>query len=258
MAAPIGTCKLCLRAGVELRESHIVPRWVYKRILREQGDIVQLKGRDIVASCDQLKEYLLCHDCEQLCGRTENDVSKLTEPSKRGTRLEQLLGPTIARHELFDLHSVPPSVSASLSRFGAIMVWRASASKEADQCRLGPKYEETLRQYIAQPDSAWPASATCFVWLHQNNIMNGAAGPPVTERSGTCHFHRFPLCGLEFVLFVGGSLPPYVQRLHLLQANNIALAGPGQLDEWLSGPLLRATVRGRLARQNQTHPNVSP
>lgn len=258
MTAPPGTCKLCLSEGVELRDSHIVPRWVYKRILRDQGDIVQLKGRDIVPSRDQLKEYLLCFDCEQLCGTTEREVCELTASSRRGTRLEQLIGPIVARHELCDIRSIPPHVSASLSRFCAIMVWRASVSGEADQCHLGPKYEETLRRYVANPESVWPAAATCFVWLHQGNIMNGAAGPPVTQRSDMCHFHRFPLCGLEFVLFVGGSLPSPVQRLHLLQANNIAMAGPGLLDEWLSVPLMNATARGRLAQRTETQPIVSP
>ncbi len=249
MACPIGTCKLCLRSGVELQDSHIVPRWPYKRVLREHRGLVQLRERNVIASHKQLSEHLLCADCEQLFGTTERAVGDLLAGRPGDTMLARSLGPSVARTDQFDIRPVPASVAATLSRFCAIMVWRASVSSKASHCKLGSRYEEEFRSYLAPPGAAYPSRASCFVWLHGGNILNGAFGSPVTNRSGTGHFHRFPLCGLEFLLFVGSQLPDHVQRLHLLRAENIGLGGPGQLDEWLRQAFEKATPRGRLARQ---------
>lgn len=254
-AAHLGTCRLCLSRNVVLRESHVIPRWAYRRLL-QNGGLVQVIGRDAVPTHEQLTEHLLCHDCEQLCGRTERKVSELT--AKRYARLGRMLGPTIAASADFDVRQVPEHIAECLARFAAIMVWRASVSTVATQCHLGAKYEEQFRTYILQPATPFPASSSCFVLVHDGNLSNNAASSPVTNRSGDCHFHRFPLCGLEFLVFVGGLLPGNVERLHILRSNNIALAAPGQLDAWLTIPLMRATPRGRLARPKKasTHSTV--
>ena len=64
----IGQCKLCLKTGVELRDSHFLSAGIY-RILRddnEKNPNPWLLTKDaVVQTSSQLKAHLLCHDCEQ-------------------------------------------------------------------------------------------------------------------------------------------------------------------------------------------------
>ncbi len=64
----IGQCKLCLKTGVELRDSHFLSAGIY-RILRddnEKNPNPWLLTKDAaVQTSSQLKAHLLCHDCEQ-------------------------------------------------------------------------------------------------------------------------------------------------------------------------------------------------
>ena len=74
----IGTCRLC-RADGELRDSHIMPRWVFRRIIHFGPDPqpILIENGTRRSTGDQDTEYLLCESCEQRFGRWENDVSQL-------------------------------------------------------------------------------------------------------------------------------------------------------------------------------------
>lgn len=70
-------CKLC---GDErdLQESHIIPRFLYKYMLKvTDGNITQFDGRINLwqNSNRQLKKKLLCFDCEQLLSKNETQFS---------------------------------------------------------------------------------------------------------------------------------------------------------------------------------------
>ncbi len=75
--AMIGTCKLCLRDGVELQRSHLLSAAVY-RILRDDGVapnphpvLITPEGR--VQSTKQQWAHLLCRSCEALLSREGED-----------------------------------------------------------------------------------------------------------------------------------------------------------------------------------------
>lgn len=70
---PLGTCALCKKENVELMQSHIIPKAVYKRIktheksrFRELNDLNQIHQ-------DGEKKPMLCHDCEEFFSRYERD-----------------------------------------------------------------------------------------------------------------------------------------------------------------------------------------
>src|SRR5262245_55840381 len=92
----LGCCRLCETRDIELCDSHVVPRWAYKRAHEQrlqnptparisQGVAMQIPG--------QVSEYLLCSDCEQLLGRTDNYVSRQTTAVDGRARLSEALGP---------------------------------------------------------------------------------------------------------------------------------------------------------------------
>ena len=60
----IGICKLCGNNG-DLKESHIVPRFVYQWMRKTGGTYFRSTGEPQVRKQDGAKEYLLCGDCEQ-------------------------------------------------------------------------------------------------------------------------------------------------------------------------------------------------
>lgn len=75
----IGTCKLCRKNGVELKDSHLLPAYIYKKIRRSQGannTLVVASKESFRFTDKQVSDYVLCGLCEQLFGEVENDVSR--------------------------------------------------------------------------------------------------------------------------------------------------------------------------------------
>jgi hypothetical protein len=77
----LGTCALCKTENVELRESHLIPKLVYKRMKSMPNtrfrNLYQIK--DIYQ--DGEKMPMLCHDCEQFFNKFETPyTNKILEP----------------------------------------------------------------------------------------------------------------------------------------------------------------------------------
>lgn len=69
----MGTCALCGKENIQLMQSHLIPKAVYKRIktfknsrFREMDDIQKIYQ-------DGEKKPMLCHDCEELFSKYERD-----------------------------------------------------------------------------------------------------------------------------------------------------------------------------------------
>jgi hypothetical protein len=100
-------CRLCAKSKT-LQESHIWPRFAYKRYasdLARGGQFYDL-GKMRVTN-QQYKEYWFCSDCEQALGRDENNVRSLCERIESGK-------------------PSPFDYNASLLRFLASVSWRVA------------------------------------------------------------------------------------------------------------------------------------
>lgn len=73
----IGTCALCDTENMELRESHIIPRFVYLW-LKETSSTPFIRSNDDVniRHQDGEKTHLLCSDCETKFSGWENELAK--------------------------------------------------------------------------------------------------------------------------------------------------------------------------------------
>jgi len=72
-------CKLCLKS-TDLKKSHIIPRFIYKYMLRRTGNqMTQFDGHLNLwqRSNRQFTEYLFCGKCEQLLGKNETQFASL-------------------------------------------------------------------------------------------------------------------------------------------------------------------------------------
>ncbi|MCC5906213.1 MAG: hypothetical protein JJU13_08410 [Balneolaceae bacterium] len=71
------TCSLCNKPDVELQNSHIIPKFIFRFIKKTGGsDFLRFAENPNKRVQDGFKRYLLCLDCEQLLNTWETDFSK--------------------------------------------------------------------------------------------------------------------------------------------------------------------------------------
>lgn len=77
LSAHVGNCALCDTENIELRESHIIPKFVYQW-LKSTSKTPYIRGGDDVNARlqDGPKKYLLCGSCEGLLSTMENDLAQ--------------------------------------------------------------------------------------------------------------------------------------------------------------------------------------
>ena len=89
-----GTCKLCEADG-ELRESHILPSFVYRWLKSSSGTgFIRFGENPNLRSQDGFKTYLLCGECEGLFNSWETEfANKIFHPLNGGSGATLQYGP---------------------------------------------------------------------------------------------------------------------------------------------------------------------
>src|SRR5262245_47790979 len=71
----IGLCKLCQSSGVELQDSHLMPKAAYRLITKSQGNqppVVVQRGGTLMTN-DQVRGHVFCKTCEGLFSKNGED-----------------------------------------------------------------------------------------------------------------------------------------------------------------------------------------
>src|SRR5579883_236588 len=133
---PVGICRLCLEDR-ELQDSHLYPRSLYKALQNEDGgnpNPVLLTTEKFVQKSGHIKDYVLCHDCEQRLNRYgENWVTRHAFNGRDFPLREILRGYPPVEPTQDD--RLVPYAGAEISEididslifFGISLFWRASA-----------------------------------------------------------------------------------------------------------------------------------
>jgi hypothetical protein len=253
----IGLCRLCRRADCELQESHIIPKWCYRRASAPNDPPVLVTAGRAVQTSTQIKEHLLCRDCEELVCRDEDWVSRLAYQAD-GT-LGLLTGANVEEIPEHDIRFVLATAlqPKTVARFACSVFWRAHVSSrpECANLRLWEPQAEALRRHVlgeAPLTSNICVSATALVGAdggptaHSFSII-----PPGTGKKGDDGFHQFLAAGLLFTLSTGLLA---VENRELCLA--CCLAPPIALSRWerirtllnLTGTMRAAKAVGRLAK----------
>jgi hypothetical protein len=77
----LGTCRLCSAPQADLRASHIVPEFFYKRVYTKSHKFTAIsKNSDDKLAIAQkgYREHLLCQACETKLSKWEGELSVLT------------------------------------------------------------------------------------------------------------------------------------------------------------------------------------
>ena len=210
-------CKLCLSDIRPIRASHIIPAWAYRRATINQG----LGNRHPVWSGDrryfqtalQLKDYLLCDECEQKIGRYENAVSKFAGNHNRRSTLLEL------PRRFPSLGWMEPEEGQVTLRFAIAVFLRAHFSSKGPcrRFRLPDGLVEPLRLFlldVGQPLSC-PILLTAIEEPDDLPLMRTRVSFPVAFESPGQYSAMFVICGLAFDLFHGDEVDPALFRISI-------------------------------------------
>jgi hypothetical protein len=154
-------CKLCLQLK-DLRASHLLPSGVF-RLLNEPGHKLRhpilMTEKVAVTTSRQIRDYVLCDDCEQRFNRMGEHYTVGQMCGRRGFPLLQRLRSTqpVASAETVRLHhgAAIGVDTEKLAYFALSVVWRAGAykwnnlysDKTTYSIDLGP-FLEPMRQFL--------------------------------------------------------------------------------------------------------------
>jgi hypothetical protein len=194
-----GDCALCLEEA-ELKESHIVPKFLWKR----SG--VTGAGTSFSVDClthpelaephrqDGFKEHLLCLKCEgRLNGFETYAANALFYPET---------GPM---HTRPDRHHVWEGLDyPKLKLFQMSLLWRMGASKLPfySHVELG-KHQEILRRMLEAEEPGEPWQYGCIATLldHAGKPIDGVFSQPFRHRKFGHHCYEYTVAGMHWIQF---------------------------------------------------------
>jgi len=203
----VAICKLCLKPA-QLKQSHIIPSSLHK-ILKDEGKNVRfvLPGTLTVKNQTDLKELMLCNDCEQEFSKFEKKTIELLRPLWKSTKSGKFS------------YTVPASSTNMILRFVHSVFWRASASTMLSKYKLDVAIEESLRTSILHNESLnpplLPIRLDFFTYLQKFDSQNIMQSPGMYEMYPGYMHSAFVTLGIIFTMISPKSsdivdLSPYV------------------------------------------------
>jgi hypothetical protein len=225
MPAHMNPCKLC-QLTKDLQESHYIPRFAYKanraRQLKNQNAVV-MTSRGIRQDQRQLKDYVLCADCERRFNEGGEKWVLARIPPDYGEPFvlqDQLIKERpLYREDGLALYAGANITAFDMDKlvyFAASIFWRGGVHEWEIDGQQAPKvdlheHEEPLRVFLLGqgrfPSDAW---ITTDVSSHKP-ALNGVIVPMAMHSLGwNCYW--FYICGLGFSLHSGNAVPSGVKQ----------------------------------------------
>ncbi|WP_438041531.1 hypothetical protein [Sorangium sp. So ce128] len=233
----------------DLHDSHILPRWAYRRAKESpSGQIVALKNDCVMFDERQLSEHLLCFACEQRLGIWDKYAADMSRQDGGFIALESVtLIPGLGHGDTKGADASNLDVE-TLARFGAAVFFRASLCSKLPTISLG-KYEHEFRECLLGK-ADFPSNARLILQL-----LRGAPDEPTDQTFGFCgslrehgyHLHGFVVFGLWYNLFVGQQLPPSTDQLCLVRTSRVMIGPSNALLLGLGAPLATRPRKGKMA-----------
>jgi hypothetical protein len=248
----LGRCRLCGAHG-ELRDSHIIPNWAYRRIQHVQQQTVLVTAEVAVHSTKQITDRLLCDACEHRFQPWETVVAELawqeddTFPALDGLR------PTAVRDDNVNhLVADGSSLGPELGRFALSVLWRAGVSGKFEDVELGP-YGELLQSYLLGDCLPAPEGISLGVHLLEPTpgyrLLDRTIAPPcLGERKPTHRCYHFIVPGLYFWCYVGKMLPTGSLGYCFLRTSKIMIGAHDQIVPGIARLFSTSVPKGKYAR----------
>lgn len=233
-----------------------MPRWIYRRITRTSGDPnpVMIQGDVARQGGKQLAEYMLCRTCETMISRWENYAASIalqpngTFPARMAAR--QVDGWNDDEMAVADASALDV---AQLVRFGASVVWRASASRTMEKVDLGPTHSERIAAFLLGSETA-PLPDTAFLLVElispdDDLPIDEVIIPPYGGMNDEIFLqYRFALFGMVFYLIAGNLVPRGFDAACLARTGRVILSDGRRLLPDIAEMFGKALANGGLRR----------
>ncbi len=228
---PKGQCKLCLAEGVELRDSHLVPRALYRMSHdpRAQGAAARpytLTRRGVSRNARQLKDYVLCHNCEERFN--DNGEAYVSRLMNSRVNLFPLLNrlnvayphesSALAGYDAYSGSAVGIDTE-KIAYFCLSVMWRSSVhrwqihDKQTTSIDLGA-YQEPIRTYLLGK-TPYPQDVVVHATACKDRASQGTFWPPanVPENKSAWRVYSLLTRGIYFRMLVGADISEDVRKL---------------------------------------------
>ena len=257
----IGTCKLCLIPGLELRGSHYIPKAVYRQlrdVTSSNPNPWSIDKATSVQTSRQLIAPLLCETCEGRFSKFGEDwVLRHFLKADGGFRLASILAvhkPTVYADgnatRVYLAGDIPEIDVASLTYFAASMFWRGSIHPWNDDgsvpVPLGP-YAEPFRRYL-QGDQEFPEDVALLLTVREGDEVSRLTATPVGKRQGSFRVYKFPMPGLAFAIAVGRGISDQARRFCFVHGVGHPIAVTPLLEEIVQQDAIRY-LQGHASRR---------
>lgn len=261
----LGTCRLCQATNVKLRDSHYVPKAVYRQ-LRDPGaakpDPWTITSKASFQTSKQMTAHLLCDGCEgALSANGEDWVLRRFQRLDGTFELASILSaqlPVAASNDnptkVYTAGTVPDLDAAAMAYFAASVFWRGSLHPWNDDgsipVALG-RYGEEFRRYL-RGEQAFPTHAVLILSVREGGAVSMMTVPPFRNPTAGVHTYNFLMPGLAFVLAVGQGISPLMKQYCFVRGLGHPIAATpileSHLEELARGMHLRNAARRNVRR----------
>lgn len=240
-----GTCRLCLRTGVSLRKSHLLPAALY-RSLRGDPNVGNPNPWEISRSrarqtSHQRRAHLLCGDCEQRFSRGgekwifRNGLHQDGSfPLASALALQRPIAMDNAT-AVYHAANIPAVNIPALAYFASSMFWRASIypwrSDGLIPVNLGTS-AESFRLYL-MGQGGFPQTTSLLVAVRVPSAMSHLTYEPMGESNGSVYRAKFPMPGFGFSIAIADDLPDVHRRTCFLRGPGNPIMLTTRLEEML-------------------------
>ncbi len=204
-----GRCALCLKDGKALCESHFIGEGIYRRT---GEDRVVMTPEVFVSVSNQVKDHLLCQECEQTFGNAENYVIPLLRQGEKSFPLFEMLKaskPLCSGRDGSLVYSAP-TAGIDIDKFAYLalsMFWRASVHvwKTLNGQTISMplrSYEEPIRKYL-NGETGFPTGVVLRVGVCTDSESQGVVFAPVEWSNDIYTGYDMTVLGVSFTLVVG-------------------------------------------------------
>lgn len=215
-----GVCKLCLRQK-DLLSSHFLPAAAYKSLLNPEETNPSpylMSGTKTVESSRQIKDYVLCGDCERLFNEN-GERWVLARMAREGKfPLREILRKAIPIRSIPGLTTYAAGAIAEidvdkLEYFALSVFWRAAVhdwkpivGEKYERLELGP-YRERLREYLLGI-APFPPNVITMISVYEEEEFVSSMIPPSagTPRQEEGRPYSFLIPGIQFSMALGNRL----------------------------------------------------
>lgn len=215
-----GTCKLCL-SEADLQQSHNLCRALY-RLSSDDGELPILMSPElIIQDQKQIKDYLLCRNCEQRFAKMGEDYVIRMVNRQDGFKIMELIRAnpirwTEGEYTVYSAADMGIDTDA-LAYFALSVIWRGAHTWRTFEGRatgglqLG-HHEERLRRYLLGTDP-YPQGVVVKIsvacdYASQEHTTFPWRNPAQQDATAFTFMAR----GIWFDVVVGDSLPAYMYQ----------------------------------------------